>query len=108
MNIILDTHTLIWLMEGNPKLSKNAFNKIENINNNIYISIASLWEMSIKIQINKLSLNIPLTQLKSHLKQKSIDILPIVFEDILVNSTLENHHNDPFDRIIISQSINSV
>jgi PIN domain nuclease of toxin-antitoxin system len=52
-------------------------------------------------------LNIPLTQLQSHLKQKRIEILPIDFDDILVNSTLENHHNDPFDRIIISQSINN-
>lgn len=56
---------------------------------------------------NKLTLNIPLIQLQSHLKQKSIDILPIVFGDIIVNSQLENHHNDPFDRIIISQSINN-
>jgi PIN domain nuclease of toxin-antitoxin system len=107
MNIILDTHALIWHLEGNSKLSKIAFDKIENIGNNIFVSIASLWEISIKIRLKKLSLNIPLTQLKAHLKQKCIEILPIDFDDILVNSTLENHHNDPFDRIIISQSINN-
>jgi PIN domain nuclease of toxin-antitoxin system len=107
MNIILDTHALIWWLEGHPNLSKNAINTIESFENKIYISIASLWEMSIKIKLNKLELNIPLNQLKSHLKQKSVEILPIVFEDIIINSTLENHHNDPFDRIIIAQSIHN-
>jgi PIN domain nuclease of toxin-antitoxin system len=107
MNIILDTHTLIWHLEWHKNLSKRAIENIENIENAIFISIASLWEISIKIQINKLKLSIPLSTLKSHLKQKSIEILPIVFEDILVNSSLESHHNDPFDRIIISQSINN-
>jgi PIN domain nuclease of toxin-antitoxin system len=52
MNIILDTHTLIWHLEGNSKLSKIAFDKIEHIGNNIYVSIASLWEISIKIKLN--------------------------------------------------------
>ena len=107
MKILLDTHALIWWLEWHPNLSKRAINEIENIENKIFISIASLWEMSIKIKLDKLSLNIPLIKLKSHLKQKSIEILPIVFDDILVNSTLDNHHNDPFDRIIISQSINN-
>ncbi|MBM2816241.1 MAG: PilT protein domain protein [Ignavibacteria bacterium] len=107
MKIILDTHALIWDLEGNSKLSSIAKDTIENLDNNILLSIASLWEMSIKIKLNKLTLKIPLTELKSHLNQKKIEILPIVFEDIIVNSTLENHHNDPFDRIIISQSINN-
>jgi PIN domain nuclease of toxin-antitoxin system len=107
MNILLDTHALIWYLEGNPNLRKNALNVIENFENNIFISIASLWEISIKIKLNKLTLIVPLIQLKSYLNQKSIKIMPINFEDILVNSTLENHHKDPFDRMIISQSINN-
>ena len=107
MNFIIDTHTLIWDLEGNPNLSKLAKKMIENCENKVFISIASLWEMSIKIKLNKLYLNIPLENLKNHLQQKKIDILPIVFEDVLINSSLPNHHNDPFDRIIISQSINN-
>jgi len=107
MNILLDTHTLIWYLEGNSKLSKYAIKEIESFGNIIFISIASLWEIAIKIKLKKLLLNIPLKELQSFLKEKSIEILPIVFEDILVNSNLDNHHNDPFDRIIISQSINN-
>ena len=84
----------------------NDITKIENIDNNILISIASLWEISIKIKLNKLDMSIPLIELQKILKQKNMEILPIIFEDILINSKLENHHNDPFDRIIISQSIN--
>lgn len=107
MNILLDTHALIWFLEGNNNLSNKVVNEVENKDNNIFVSIASLWEISIKIKLKKLSLNIPLAQLGILLNQKGIDILPIVFEDILINSTLDSHHNDPFDRIIISQSIRS-
>lgn len=107
MNFLLDTHALIWDLEGNPNLSILAKDAVENLENNVFFSIASLWEISIKMKLQKLTLNIPLIDLKSHLDEKSIRILPIVFEDILINSTLINHHNDPFDRIIISQAINN-
>jgi PIN domain nuclease of toxin-antitoxin system len=63
MNILLDTHALIWDLEGNAMLSKFAKETIENIDNNIFISITSFWEISIKIKLNKLKLNISLTSL---------------------------------------------
>jgi PIN domain nuclease of toxin-antitoxin system len=66
MNFLLDTHALIWDLEGNPKLSILSKDAIENLENDIFISIASLWEISIKIKLQKLTLNIPLIDLKSH------------------------------------------
>lgn len=59
MNILLDTHSFIWYFEGNEKLSNNAINIIESIDNNIFISIASLWEISIKLKLDKLVLKYP-------------------------------------------------
>ncbi len=107
MQIILDTHILIWYLEGNEKLSKNIIDKIENSNNEIFISIASIWEIAIKINLKKLQLNISLTELRDIIIESNINLLSITFNDILINSELIKHHSDPFDRIIISQSINN-
>ena len=64
MNYLIDTHILIWFIEGDEKLSKKAQALIANPANNIYISQASLWEMTIKISIGKLSLSISLSDLE--------------------------------------------
>ena len=107
MDILLDTHSFIWYFEGNERLSNNAINLIESIDNNVFISIASLWEISIKPKLGKLVLKIPYEELKPLIISKRIEILPISFEDTFINSNLDYHHRDPFDRIIISQSLNN-
>ena len=98
MDLLIDTHILIWYIEGNSSLSQSMLDLIEAPDNDLYISIASLWEMAIKIGKGKLDLENLLNQLE-------IKILPIVFSDTETYLRLPFHHNDPFDRIIISQAI---
>ena len=103
MDLLIDTHILIWYIEGNPSLNRPMLDIIEATKNNLHISIASLWEMAIKIGKGKLSLGIEFHDLETILNQLEIKILPIVFKDIETYRSLPFHHNDPFDRIIISQ-----
>ena len=105
MKYLIDTHIFIWFVENLPNLSQSLKNTIEDENNEIFISIASLWEISIKISIKKLQLNRKYEEILAVLKNNSIEILPIDFAHTLENSKLPFHHRDPFDRIIIAQAI---
>jgi PIN domain nuclease of toxin-antitoxin system len=105
MKLLLDTHTYIWFSEDNPELSSKVKQLIENPNNTSYISIASLWEMSIKISIGKLTIKRDFKAMLSDLANSGIEILPISFEHVLKSGFLPFHHRDPFDRMIIAQSM---
>ncbi len=105
MKYLLDTHTLIWFMEGDHQLSKSAKDVIEDTSNEKFVSIVSFWEMAIKISLQKLDLKKPLKQLITEVLETDIQVLPLSFNDILIVSQLPFHHRDPFDRIIIAQAI---
>jgi PIN domain nuclease of toxin-antitoxin system len=105
MNYLLDTHTLIWFLEGDNQLSRKAKNCIEEIDATNFISIGSIWEIAIKISIGKLQLKTPFSDISKQIFNNRFQILPIVFEDTLHVSELPFHHRDPFDRIIISQCL---
>ena len=104
-NFILDTHTFLWYLSGDELLSKKAKLLIEDTNNLKFISIASIWEISIKLNLKKLKLDVSLENLKNEITLNGFEILPLDFEHIITLSSLENHHKDPFDRIIIAQAI---
>lgn len=103
MNYLIDTHILLWYMAGDNRIKADTRNKIENRNNAIYVSNASLWEIAIKVSIGKLKLNGSLTDLKNYLNDKGIQILEFDFNDLDTLLILPFYHNDPFDRLIISQ-----
>lgn len=105
MILILDTHTFLWFLEGNANLSAKARKAIEDPGNTKFISIASLWEIAIKLNLGKLTMSIKLSDLKLEILKNNFEILSLDFEHILQLSKLENKHKDPFDRIIISQAI---
>jgi PIN domain nuclease of toxin-antitoxin system len=106
MPYLLDTHTLIWLFENNPQLSDRAKLIIVDENNELFISIASLWEMTIKSSLGKLDLSLPLSELFAQkLIPSDIQILPIQLQHLAILQELPFHHRDPFDRIIIAQAI---
>lgn len=105
MKYMLDTHTLIWLLEGNPKLSDCAKEIISDIDNQLLVSSASLWEMTIKMSIGKLRMIKNIGEIANELTLLDIQLLQILPSHLQVLETLPFHHNDPFDRIIIAQSI---
>jgi PIN domain nuclease of toxin-antitoxin system len=106
MNILLDTHTFIWFIEGSSELSIAARKKIEDVKNTSYISVASLWEMSIKFNLGKLTVkDSPFKTLIDDINENGIQILNINFNHLIENVNLDSHHRDPFDRLIIAQAI---
>ena len=78
---------------------------IENPSNFSHISIASLWEMAIKISLGKLEIKYPFEQVLHRIYENGFEILPIAFEHILVISELALHHRVLFDRLIVAQAM---
>ena len=105
MNLIVDTHALIWFLTDNKKLPTKAKQIIENKENNCFVSIATYWEIGIKNSIGRLALNVDLETIFQIIEETGFEILLITTQQILRNSRLEFHHQDPFDRIIIAQSL---
>ena len=105
MSLLLDTHALIWFLENNPRLPISARNRIE-ATEIVFASIASIWEIAIKINIGKLTLTEPFEAIEANLTAAQIALLPITFDDTQSYLSLPLHHRDPFDRILISQAIN--
>ena len=102
---LLDTHTFLWFINGDRQLSANAIEKIESDGAINFISIASIWEIAIKINLGKLESRKPFAEIKTYIEQNGFQVLPITIEDALLVSSLPFHHRDPFDRLIIAQSI---
>ncbi len=104
MRLLLDTHAFLWFINGDPKLSGYARQVIENRANERLLSIASLWEISIKASIGKLWIGMPFTEMVAvHLEGNAIKLLHIESEHLDILMTLPFHHKDPFDRLIIAQ-----
>jgi PIN domain nuclease of toxin-antitoxin system len=105
MNYLLDTHALIWFLNGDKSLSAKARKAIESDNAINFVSIASLWEIAIKVSLDRLSINVPFDKLSFELDKNNFQLLPITFNDTVILSSLAFNHRDPFDRLIISQAI---
>lgn len=105
MKLLLDTHAFLWFISGSDKLSVHAKELIENTGNERYLSVASLWEMAIKVSLGKLKVPLPLTRLvREHVTGNAIEVLPIEPEHLDEQRKLPFHHRDPFDRLIIAQA----
>jgi PIN domain nuclease of toxin-antitoxin system len=105
MKVLLDTHTFIWWDSEPLRLSPQALNMCQNPENALLVSVASLWEMQIKLQMGKLKLHTPLAELVSGQQQvNKIEIIDVKLEHILALGELPPHHRDPFDRLLIAQS----
>lgn len=105
MAFLLDTHAFLWFVSGDTQLPVSVKEKIKDIHQQCFLSAASLWEITIKKQIGKLVLNISLEELFNYADRNQIEIVPITYDHLLTLSKLPSHHNDPFDRLIISQAI---
>lgn len=108
MKLLLDTHSLLWLVDGGPQLSLPARNALSDPANDLTISVATIWELAIKTakQPKPLILSEPLdSYLAKWLAAYRVDVLPIQQAHALEVLRLPQHHRDPFDRILIAQAI---
>ncbi len=106
MRILLDTQAFLWFITDDPKLSAVASSLIENPDNERLLSIASLWEIAIKMSLGKLELEKPFEELIPHqLDLNDIDVLAIEIAHLKKVAVMPFHHRDPFDRLIIVQSL---
>ncbi|MGB1286509.1 MAG: type II toxin-antitoxin system VapC family toxin [Aggregatilineales bacterium] len=105
MSYLLDTHTFLWFLEDDVSLSDTAKTMIEAPDNDIYLSIASVWEIAIKVSLNKLQFPSPFKEtIDRSLFDNQITLLNITTTHTDKLITLPFHHRDPFDRLIIVQS----
>ncbi|WP_016949181.1 type II toxin-antitoxin system VapC family toxin [Anabaena sp. PCC 7108] len=105
MKLLFDTHTFIWWDSQPHKLSAQSLALLSNSSNIKFLSIVSIWEMQIKYQLGKLSLQLPLRDIiNEQIHNHNIVILSITSENILGLDNLPLHHKDPFDRLLISQA----
>ena len=105
MRLLVDTHTFIWLDNTPNRLSQRARRALQELDNSLLLSIVSVWEIQIKVQLGKLALQNSLAELVQKQQEvNDVELLPITLPHVLALSELPSHHGDPFDRLLISQA----
>ena len=105
MKALLDTHTFLWAISADSKLSPRA-QQIFGGPSDLWLSVASIWEILIKSRSGKLPLPSPVgSYVVKELIKNRIEVLPVSLDHVLKLETLPLHHRDPFDRILVAQSI---
>lgn len=106
MRLLLDTHIFIWFVLSPGQISATALAAIQNPNNQIFVSLVSAWEMSIKSGLGKMNLTQPIKPfVEDQARHNQFEILPITLEHIAAVERLPQHHGDPFDRLLVAQSM---
>ena len=104
MNLLLDTHAFLWFIANDPRLSRQAHSLIQAPANRRWLSIASLWEMAIKVSLGKLTLAQPFDQfIPRQLQLNQIEVLSIELSHVAAVVAMPFHHRDPFDRLMAAQ-----
>jgi PIN domain nuclease of toxin-antitoxin system len=105
MKLLLDTHVFIWWDSSPSRLSSKAVALCQDRANEILLSVASVWEMQIKIQLGKLNLTVPLNELIERQQERNgVTILDVTLQHVLALRDLPPYHRDPFDRLLIAQA----
>ena len=107
MNLLLDTHVLIWFLEGRAELSGAARSSIENPISVKWVSVVSLWEIAVKVNLGKLTLLRPFEELEQRIADNGFQMLPVEFAHTHEYVSLPLHHRDPFDRLLIAQAMSN-
>jgi PIN domain nuclease of toxin-antitoxin system len=106
MNLLLDSHAFLWWREEPKKLSADAYTAIADPQNVVFLSVVTAWELQIKIALNKLAVKGGLANaIQDEQKTNGFQILPVQLAHALYLENLPPHHQDPFDRLLISQAI---
>lgn len=106
MELLLDTHAFLWWVDGTRRLPQAARTAIADPSNDCRVSLASCWEMAIKVGLGKLRLPEPLERfLPEQLAANGFRLLSIDLGDVVRVATLPFHHRDPFDRLLAAQAL---
>lgn len=106
MNLLLDTQAVLWWKEGSRKLGPRARRAIERDATTVHISAASAWEIAIKSRSGRLKLTEPLHNwMPADLERNGFSMLNISVDHAVVVASLPDHHDDPFDRLLIAQAL---
>lgn len=104
MRFLVDTHAFLWFANGDARLSRFAESIIADSRHDVFVSIASVWEIAVKVRIGKLNLDLPLHQLLER-ELPEYELLTVSVDHVLQTATLPLHHRDPFDRMLASQAL---
>ena len=106
MNLFLDTQALLWFLLDDPRLSPKARETIITTKDTLFVSPASLWEIAIKISLNKYALPVPFVEFwEEQFRINDFTLLPISISHAARITNLPFHHRDPFDRLLIAQAL---
>lgn len=100
--LLLDTHVVLWVLAGSPRLKPGARSLIEQADA-VFVSAASVWELAIKLRLGKISLDLP--GFLAALAPSGFDVLPVTVAHAAGVAQLPPHHQDPFDRLLVSQAL---
>lgn len=103
MNLLLDTHILLWWLANDPHLPKTAHGLMVDSGNTLHVSVAALWEIALKNGKGKLQINPE--EVLSEIEAEGFVILPILAKHVMSLARLAPHHADPFDRIMVAQAM---
>jgi len=104
MKLLLDTHAFMWWDSDTSRISPETLSRMQQADTQLLVSLVSLWEIQIKTQIGKLTLQTPLAEIIAHQQtENGIILLPITLPHILELDNLPQHHKDPFERLLIAQ-----
>lgn len=105
MKLLLDTHAFLWFIAGDAQLDSHARSLIEDMGNERFLSVASVWEVTIKASLGRLVVPMPPSALiRDHVWANAIVLLAVIPEHLDVLHGLPYHHKDPFDRLMIAQA----
>lgn len=108
MRLILDTHTFLWFVEDSPRLSAAAKALIEDPEHEVFLSVASVWEMAIKTGLGRITFDQPYADfMRFHLTENNIQPLDVALDHAAKTASLPHtpEHRDPFDRLLAAQSL---
>jgi len=105
MSLLLDTHAALWFFQADSRLPASTRERTEDAGLAAHVSVASLWEIAIKVSLHKLTLPGEFeTLFPSSVPQSGLTLLPIAVAHIAAVLRLEHHHRDPFDRLLIAHA----
>jgi PIN domain nuclease of toxin-antitoxin system len=105
MKVLVDTHTFLWALLHDHRLSTKAKQVLRSDEHELVFSLVSLWEIAIKIKTGKLNtIGSSVAYIRDEMNEYSMELLPIRYEHVLQLESLPHHHSDPFDRLLIAQA----